>query len=78
MTRPKQAASKAGRRKAAKRPAAARTDNLFLRGELGFVAGGAAAMVFMAWQLVKQIRVGLTDESLAHLVEQIEHEPLEI
>jgi len=58
--------------------AAASTDNLFLRGELGFVAGGAAAMVCMAWQLLKQIRVGLTDESLAHLVEQIEHEPLEI
>jgi O-antigen/teichoic acid export membrane protein len=54
------------------------SDDLFLRGELGFVAGSAISALTMAILLREQLRSGIPDESLVHLVEQIEHEPLEI
>lgn len=53
------------------------SDDLFLRVELGFLAGCAAAAVSMALLLVGRIRAE-TPESLTLLVEAIEHEPLEI
>ena len=52
--------------------------DLFLRVELGFVAGCAAATAVMAWLLRRQMAAGIPADSLANLVEQIEHEPLEI
>ncbi len=54
------------------------TDDLFLRAELGFVAGSATAAVVMAAVLRQRMAAGIPDGSLAVLVEQIEHEPLEI
>ncbi len=51
---------------------------LFLRVELGFVGGSLVAAAFMAWFLVRRVRDGIPDDALADLVEQIEHEPLEI
>ena len=50
---------------------------LFLRVELGFVAGSGVAAVFMAWFLVRRVRLGIPDDALAEFVEQLEHEPLE-
>jgi O-antigen/teichoic acid export membrane protein len=52
--------------------------DLFLRVELGFVAGCAASAVAMALFLRAQMAAGIPADSLAHLVEQIETEPLEI
>jgi O-antigen/teichoic acid export membrane protein len=52
--------------------------DLFLRVELGFVAGSAAAALVMALLLRVQIAAGIPADSLTHLVEQIESEPLEI
>jgi O-antigen/teichoic acid export membrane protein len=51
--------------------------DLFLRSELGYLAGCAAAAVMMGIFLVSRIRVQ-GPESLGLLVEAIEHEPLEI
>ena len=51
---------------------------LFLRVEIGSIAGAGAAAGLMAFWLVRQLRAGIPRESLAALVEQIEHEPLEI
>lgn len=58
--------------------AATAGSELFLRVELGFIAGAGAAAACMGWQLLRQMRSGITDTSFASLVEQIEHEPLEI
>ena len=54
------------------------SDDLFLRVELGSIAGAGVAAVAMAWQFNRRLRAGIGDASLASLVEQIEHEPLEI
>jgi O-antigen/teichoic acid export membrane protein len=51
-------------------------DDLFLRNELGFVAGGAAAAIMMSIFLFARMRRG--GATLEELVEVIEHEPLEI
>ena len=51
---------------------------LFLRVEIGSIAGAGAAAGVMAISLMRQLRAGIPQESLAALVEQIEHEPLEI
>ena len=47
------------------------------RVEYGFLAGCGAAAITMAVLLLSRIRTA-TPESLGLLVEQIEHEPLEI
>jgi O-antigen/teichoic acid export membrane protein len=52
--------------------------DLFLRAELAFLAGCAAAAAAMAWLLRSRMASGIQPESLTNLVEQIEHEPLEI
>ena len=52
-------------------------DDLFLRVELGYVAGCLAAALVMAIFLLTRIREQ-SPESLSLLVEAIEHEPLEI
>jgi hypothetical protein len=52
-------------------------NDLFLRVELGFVVGGAAAAAAMAILLVEQMRHGVR-ATVEDLVEVIEHEPLEI
>ena len=52
-------------------------DDLFLRVELGYLLGCAAAAVTMGALLLTQMRVD-TPGSLSLLVEAIEHEPLEI
>ncbi len=51
---------------------------LFLRVELGFVAGSGIAALFMGIFLALRIRGGIPDEALVNFVDQIEHEPLEI
>lgn len=51
--------------------------DLFLRVELGFVAGSGIAAVVMAWFLVDRIRHGIPEEALVNFVDQIEHEQLE-
>jgi O-antigen/teichoic acid export membrane protein len=53
-------------------------DDLFLRVEIGFIAGTAASAALMGTLLLKKMAVGVPAGSLASLVEQIEHEPLEI
>jgi len=58
--------------------AVASAHDLFLRVELGFVAGCAISAACM-WLFVHlRIRHGIPDDALAELVEQIEHEQLEI
>jgi O-antigen/teichoic acid export membrane protein len=52
-------------------------NDLFLRVELGFVAGAIAAAVIMAAFLAQRMRVAVP-ESATTFVELIEHEPLEI
>ena len=52
-------------------------DDLFLRVELGFLAGSVLAAIAMAAFLVQRIRVGVPD-SVVPLVQALEHEPLEI
>ena len=51
-------------------------DDLFLRNELGFLAGSALTALLMAVLLWQQMRTGRA--SLEDLVEVVEHEPLEI
>lgn len=51
---------------------------LFLRVELGFVAGSGLSAVVMATFLVALTRHGIPDAALADFVDQIEHEQLEI
>jgi O-antigen/teichoic acid export membrane protein len=50
--------------------------DLFLRNELGSLAGGLGAAMLMGFFLVRRMRAG--DGRLEDLVEVIEHEPLEI
>jgi len=52
--------------------------DLFLRVEVGFIAGALVSAAMMAGMLLSQIRAGVPEGSLAELVEQIEHEPLEL
>lgn len=52
--------------------------DLFLRVEIGSIAGAGAAAGVMAASFFHQLRVGVSEESLAALVEQIGIEPLEI
>jgi O-antigen/teichoic acid export membrane protein len=54
------------------------SSDLFLRVELGSIAGAGAAAASMAGFFLLRLRRGIDDASLATLVEQIEHEPLEI
>ena len=51
---------------------------LFLRVELGFVAGAGVAALVMGAFLGARIRHGIPEDALADFVDQIEHEPLEI
>lgn len=51
---------------------------LFLRVELGFVAGSGVAAFAMGLFLAARIRHGIPEEALADFVDQIGHEPLEI
>jgi O-antigen/teichoic acid export membrane protein len=51
---------------------------LFTRVEVGFIAGAGASAIAMAAFLFLRLRAGIPDTGLASLVEQIEHEPLEI
>jgi O-antigen/teichoic acid export membrane protein len=53
-------------------------DDLFLRVELGFVAGAAVAAAGMGLSLVIRSRAGIPSDAAGELVENIEHEPLEI
>ena len=52
--------------------------DLFLRVELGFLAGCAAAAAAMGLLLRLQMAAGIPADTLTHFVEQIESEPLEI
>ena len=52
--------------------------DLFLRVELGFVAGSGIAALAMAVFLGLRIRKGIPEEALINFVDQIEHEQLEI
>jgi O-antigen/teichoic acid export membrane protein len=58
--------------------AVAAARDLFLRVELGFVAGSGIAALAMALFLAARIRRGIPEEALVNFVEQIEHEQLEI
>jgi O-antigen/teichoic acid export membrane protein len=53
-------------------------DDLFLRVELGFVAGTAVAALSMGFALLMRMRAGVTADGFEELVENIPHEPLEI
>jgi O-antigen/teichoic acid export membrane protein len=57
--------------------AAAPGNDLFLRNELGFLVGSAAAATVMAGMLLDQMRRGMP-ATVEDLVEVVEHEPLEI
>jgi len=46
--------------------------------ELSFIAGAAASAAMMGWMLLRQMALGVPDDSLARLAVQLEHEPLEI
>jgi O-antigen/teichoic acid export membrane protein len=52
--------------------------DLFLRVELGFVAGSGIAALVMGLFLGSRIRHGIPEEALENFVDQIEHEQLEI
>ena len=54
------------------------SNDLFLRVELGSIAGAGAAAAAMGLLFYRRLRKGIGDASLASLVEQIEHEPIEI
>jgi hypothetical protein len=54
-------------------------DDLFLRAELGFVAGALVASAVMAVLLIARLRKGIpTDATVQDLVGVVGHEPLEI
>jgi O-antigen/teichoic acid export membrane protein len=52
--------------------------DLFTRVEIGSIVGAGAAAITMALMYLRQLHKGIDNTSLAALVEQIEHEPLEI
>jgi O-antigen/teichoic acid export membrane protein len=52
--------------------------DLFLRVEIGSIAGAGVSAAAMAVQYMRSLHAGVGDESLASLVEQIELGPLEI
>ena len=52
-------------------------EDLFLRVELGYLAGSLVAVAMMSWFLVQRMRSGVPD-SFAPVAELIEHEPLEL
>ncbi len=52
--------------------------DIFRRVELGYVVGTGSAALAMGVMLFLQVRQGIPEDGLAALVEQIEHEPLEI
>jgi len=52
--------------------------DLFLRVEIGSIAGAGASAAMMASMLIPRMREGIGAGSLTELVQQIEHEPLEI
>jgi O-antigen/teichoic acid export membrane protein len=52
--------------------------DLFRRVEYGYIAGTGAAALVMGLMLYFRARAGVPEDGLATLVEQIEHEPLEI
>jgi O-antigen/teichoic acid export membrane protein len=52
--------------------------DLFLRVEIGSIAGAGASAAMMAMMLIPRMREGIGADSLTELVQQIEHEPLEI
>ncbi|HEV3451062.1 MAG TPA: hypothetical protein VG869_07640 [Acidimicrobiia bacterium] len=52
--------------------------DLFVRVEVGFIVGAVISAGAMGVMLLRQIRAGVPSDSLAELVEQIEHEPLEL
>ena len=54
------------------------TDDLFLRVELGSIAGAAVSAAAMGWLFRERLKHGVAAGSLASLVEQIEYGPLEI
>ena len=54
------------------------SNDLFLRVELGSIAGAGVSAAAMGWQYTRRLRAGIGDASLASLVEPIELGPLEI
>ena len=54
------------------------THALFLRVELGSIAGAGVSAAAMGWFFVQRMSRGVSAGSLASLVEQIEYGPLEI
>jgi O-antigen/teichoic acid export membrane protein len=54
------------------------TDALFLRVELGSIAGAGVSAAAMGWFFRERLKLGVSAGSLASLVEQIEYGPLEI
>jgi len=52
--------------------------DLFTRVEIGFIAGAGASAIAMGVLLLERFRSGIPEGGLASLVQQIEHEPLEI
>jgi O-antigen/teichoic acid export membrane protein len=54
------------------------THELFLRVEIGSIAGAAASLVVMAIFFVRRVRKGVAPSDLVHLIEQLNYEPLEI
>jgi O-antigen/teichoic acid export membrane protein len=56
----------------------AATHDLFLRVELGSIAGAGVSAAAMGWFFLQRLKQGVSAGSLASLVEQIEYGPLEI
>jgi O-antigen/teichoic acid export membrane protein len=54
------------------------THDLFLRVELGSIAGAGVSAAGMAWFFTQRLKQGVSAGSLASLVEQIEYGPLEL
>jgi O-antigen/teichoic acid export membrane protein len=54
------------------------SNDLFTRVEIGSIVGAGVAAGSMAWMFRRRLRKGIDSTSLAALVEQIEHEPIEI
>ncbi len=54
------------------------SNDLFTRVEIGSIVGAGMAAATMGAMFTWRVRKGIDNTSLAALVEQIEHEPLEI